>query len=237
MTKFPKTFAAGAATLVVSALLLTGCGTGDSASTAGASADTLTIGVSVYDMSSFVTEGKEGIDVYASENNLEIVWKSAGLDVSAQAADIDGFIEAEVDAIVLIPVQADSLHDQVAAAKAAGIPIFDMNASLQSKDLTGSIQPDDVAAGEQEAQMMFDALGGSGSVVVLQGPLGGSGEINRGKGIDNVLANSGITILAKDTANWRRDEAAAKVTEWIAAYGSEIDGVIAQNDDMGLGAL
>jgi ribose transport system substrate-binding protein len=35
----------------------------------------------------------------------------------------------------------------------------------------------------------------------MQGPLGGSGEINRGKGIDQVLAkNPDIKVLAKDTA-------------------------------------
>ena len=86
--------------------------------------------------------------------------------------------------------------------------------------------------------MMAKKLGGKGNIVVLQGPLGGSGEINRGKGIDKVLATyPDIKVLAKDTANWKRDEAVNKMKNWISAFGDKIDGVVSQNDDMGLGAL
>ena len=85
---------------------------------------------------------------------------------------------------------------------------------------------------------MADKLGGKGNIVVLQGPLGGSGEINRGKGIDQVLAKyPDIKVLAKDTANWKRDEAVNKMKNWISSFGPQINGVVAQNDDMGLGAL
>ncbi|MDH5146330.1 substrate-binding domain-containing protein, partial [Microbacterium sp. RD12] len=155
----------------VAALVLAGCGAGDPNAGGGdgeSAEERITIGVSVYDMSSFVTEGKEGIERYADENNIEILWNSAGLDVNTQASQVDQYITAGVDAIVVIPVQADSLQPQIAAAKAAEIPFFDVNASLSSDDLAGSVQPDDVAAGEQEAQMMMDALGGKGNVIILQ---------------------------------------------------------------------
>ena len=113
-----------------------------------------------------------------------------------------------------------------------------VNAALDSPDLAGNVQPDDVAAGAQEMQMMADKLGGKGNIVILQGPLGGSGEINRGKGIDQVLAKyPDIKVLAKDTANWKRDEAVNKMKNWISSFGPQINGVVSQNDDMGLGAL
>lgn len=222
---------------------LAACGAGDPSAGGngggdGAASDTITVGISVYDMSSFITEGKEGIDRYAADNDIEILWNSAGMDVSTQANQIDQYISAGVDAIMVVPVQADTLQPQVAAAKAADIPFLDVNATLNNPDVAGSVQPDDVAAGEQEATMMMEKLGGKGNVVILQGPLGGSGEINRGKGIDNVLAeNPDVTVLAKDTANWSRSEAVNKVKNWISAYGDDIDGVISQNDDMGLGAV
>ncbi|MFI1462692.1 substrate-binding domain-containing protein [Nocardia carnea] len=216
----------------VGATMLAACGAGDTSS------GKITIGVSVYDMSSFVTQGKEGIDAYAEARDVNVLWNSANLDVSTQANQIDQFINQKVDAILVNPVQAGSLAPQVAAAKAAGIPFVDVNASLKNSDLDGSVQPDDVAAGAQEAQMMVDRLGGKGNVVILQGPLGGSGEIDRGAGIDSVLAKyPGIKVLAKDTANWKRDEAVNKMKNWISAFGDTIDGVISQNDDMGLGAL
>jgi ribose transport system substrate-binding protein len=222
---------------------LAGCGAGDPSANSTNAADNtgqanITVGITVYDMSSFITEGKEGIDTYASENNITVLWNSANNDVNTQASQIDQYISAKVDAIIVVPVQADTLQPQVTKAISAGIPILDVNATLNNPDITASVQPDDVAAGAQEAQMMVDKIGETGNIVILQGPLGGSGEINRGKGIDQILAkHPGITVLAKDTANWKRDEAVNKVKNWISAFGDTIDGVIAQNDDMGLGAL
>ncbi|MGH3640589.1 MAG: substrate-binding domain-containing protein [Mycobacterium sp.] len=213
---------------------LTACGAGDTESKSGKTR----IGVTVYDMSSFITAGKEGMDQYAKDNDIELVWNSANNDVSTQASQVDSLINQGVSAIIVVPVQADSLGPQIASAKAKNIPLLAVNAALESPDLAGNVQPDDVAAGAQEMQMMADKLGGKGNIVILQGPLGGSGEINRGKGIDQVLAKyPDIKVLAKDTANWKRDEAVNKTKNWISSFGPQINGVVAQNDDMGLGAL
>lgn len=220
---------------------LSACGAGDpnaNKTTETNKSGALTIGVSVYDMSSFITAGKAGMEAYAKANNIKLLWNSASLDVNTQATQVSQFINQGVDAIVVVPVQADSLGPQVDAAVAAKIPIVPVNAALNNKKVSGNVQPDDVAAGEAEAQMMVDKLGGKGNVIVLQGPLGQSGELDRQKGIEKVLAkNPGIKVLAQDTANWKRDEAVNKVKNWISAFGSQINGVISQNDDMGLGAL
>jgi ribose transport system substrate-binding protein len=232
MNRFSKlgaVVAAGALTLG-----MTACGAGDESAKSG----NTRIGVTVYDMSSFITAGKEGMETYAKANNIELVWNSANNDVSTQASQVDSLINQGVSAIIVVPVQADSLGPQIASAKSKNIPLLAVNAELQSSDLAGNVQPDDVAAGAQEMQMMADRLGGKGGIVILQGPLGGSGEINRGKGIDQVLAKyPDIKVLAKDTANWKRDEAVNKMKNWMSSFGPQIDGVVSQNDDMGLGAL
>jgi ribose transport system substrate-binding protein len=231
-------------TLTAVAVPLAACGAGDpNAGGSGGgggsgSEQPLRIGVSVYNMSSFITAGKEGMEAYAKANNIELLWNSANLDVNTQASQLDQYVQAGVDAIVVVPVQADSLGPQVTAAKAAGIPVIPVNAALNNPDVDGNVQPDDVAAGENEMQMMVDKLGGKGNIVILQGPLGQSGELDRQEGIENILAkNPDMKVLAQDTANWQRDEAVNKMKNWISAFGPEINGVVSQNDDMGLGAL
>jgi ribose transport system substrate-binding protein len=238
----PKPFARGLAALSAIALsaTLAACGAGDTSAqpSTGGGAPPTRIGVTVYDMSSFITAGKEGMESYAKANNIELLWNAANLDVNTQANQMDQLVNAGVDAIVVVPVQADSLQPQVTAAKAKGIPVIPVNAELNNPDISGNVQPDDVKAGEEEMQMMADQLGGQGNIVILQGPLGQSGMTNRQKGIDNVLAKyPGITVLTADTANWKRDEAVNKMKNWISAYGDQINGVVSQNDDMGLGAL
>jgi ribose transport system substrate-binding protein len=225
----------GSSIMAVTALALSGCGAGDPNASGG---KTITVGVTVYDMSSFITQGKEGMEAYAAANDIELQWTSAGGDVSTQANQMDQFVSAGVDAIIIVPVQADSLQPQVAAAKAADIPVIAVNTALSGTEVTASVQPDDVAAGAQEATQMMEALGGKGNVVVLQGPLGSSPQIDRGEGIDSVLAeNPDVKVLAQETANWSRDEAVNQMSNWITAFGSDINGVISQNDDMALGAI
>ena len=198
----------------------------------------LRIGVSVYDMSSFITAGKEGMDAYAKANNIDLLWNSANLDVTTQANQVDQLSTQGVDAIIVVPVQADSLAPQVAAAKAKEIPFLAVNAALEQhrpgrhgaarrRRGRGAGDADDGRQARRQGQHRRPA-----------GPLGQSGELDRTKGIQNVLAkHPGMKILAKDTANWKRDEAVNKMKNWISSFGDKIDGVVAENDDMGLGAL
>ncbi|MDT5324320.1 MAG: ribose transport system substrate-binding protein, partial [Mycobacterium sp.] len=92
---------------------MTACGAGDTESNSGKTR----IGVTVYDMSSFITAGKEGMDAYAKANDIELLWNSANNDVSTQASQVDSLINQGVDAIIVVPAQADSLGPQVASAK------------------------------------------------------------------------------------------------------------------------
>ena len=40
-----------------------------------------------------------------------------------------------------------------------------------------------------------------------------------------------------NTANWNRGQAAAKMSQWHQEFGSQIEAVFANNDDMALGAI
>lgn len=223
-------------------LMLAGCGAGDTsskASTGSGGSGKPQVGVTVYDMSSFITQGKEGMEAYAKANNIDLLWNSAGGDVAAQASQVEQYINAKVKAIIIVPVQADSLGPQIAEAKAAGIPVLAVNTTLKDDSgLTSAVLPDDVAAGAQEMEQMAKALNGKGNIVILQGPLGSSPELDRTKGIESVLAKyPDIKVLAKDTANWKRDEAVNKVKNWLSSFGGQLNGVVSENDDMGLGAV
>jgi ribose transport system substrate-binding protein len=225
---------------VVLALGLMGCTTPATSTTGGTTpAKKIRVGVTVYNMSSFITQGKEGMEAYAAANDVELLWNSANNDVATQASQVESLINQKVDAIIIVPVQADSLGPQLQAAKDAKIPVLAVNTTLKNEALiTSAVLPDDVAAGAQEMQMMADKLGGKGNIVILQGPLGSSPELDRTKGIESVLAKyPNIKVLAKDTANWARDEAVNKVKNWISSFGGDINGIVAENDDMGLGAV
>jgi inositol transport system substrate-binding protein len=71
---------------------------------------------------------------------------------------------------------------------------------------------------------------------VIHGPNGHSAEVQRSDGIRQVLAKfPGAKIVLEQTANWDRAQALNLMENWLAS-GRQIDAVIAQNDEMALGA-
>lgn len=230
-SKFVKTLLAGAALSFGVA----------ASAPAFADAKNPVIGFTVYDMSSFISLGKRGAEKVAEANHAKLLWNSAGMDVNAQISQFQQFINRKVDAIIVAPVNSATLTPQIKAAKEAGIPVIVTNLTA-SPDATPYIAsyvgPDDVKAGANEAKHMVAALGGKGNVVILQGPLGQSGEIDRTKGIKEVLAqNPDVKVLAIQPGNWARNKAYSIMQDWLSRYGNQIDGVIAENDDMAIGAI
>ncbi len=199
------------------------------------------IGFTVYDMSSFIAWGKQGAEAITKANDGTLLWQSAHNDVNAQISQIQQFINQKVDVIIIAAVNSSTLGPQIAEAAKAGIPVVATNLSIsgpEAEKLASYVGPNDVGAGEQEAQAVVDALKGKGNIVVMQGPVGQSGAIDRTKGIENVLAkNPGIKVLAMQPANWERTQAYKLMQDWLSRYNGQIDGLISENDDMAIGSM
>jgi hypothetical protein len=75
-------------------------------------------------------------------------------------------------------------------------------------------------------------------VVIIEGPIGQSAQIQRLEGNQEALAACpGIQVLEQQTANWSRAEAQTLMENWLTTHGDAIKGVIGQNDEMALGAI
>lgn len=199
------------------------------------------IGFTVYGMSGWVSSGYDGVKKVAAADNVDLHWASADFSVAKQVSQVRQFIAQHVDAIIIDPVDSSALGPQIKEATEKGIKVFGTNVKIfkpGSKYLTSYIGPNDVLAGENETKAMVKELKGRGNVVILQGPLGQSAEIDRSQGIDNVLKkNPGIKILAKQPGQWSRVKGYNITAAWLSTYGSKIDGIISQNDDMAVGAI
>jgi ribose transport system substrate-binding protein len=92
-------------------------------------------------------------------------------------------------------------------------------------------------SGTMEAEAVCKLLDGKGRAVILMGPLANHAALVRTKDVEDVFARSdcAITIVDKQTANWNRVEAQDLVTSWLTA-GTEFDAVVANNDEMAIGA-
>jgi inositol transport system substrate-binding protein len=154
-----------------------------------------------------------------------------------QIAQVENFIAQKVNAIILNPFDKEGCAPAVEKAKAAGIPIVVVNAQVVNVDKANAfVGSDDIDAGQIEMKYIAELLKGKGNIVIIHGPNGHSAEVQRTIGNKNVLKQyPGIHVLFEQTANWDRAQAMALMENWMQT-GKPINAVVAQNDEMALGA-
>lgn len=159
-------------------------------------------------------------------------------DALVQQDQFETMITEGYDAIIFVPIDIEAGAAPVDAAAAAGIPVFGSNTRVNSDKLNAYVGSDDVQSGYMEARYVLDKIGCKGNVVIIEGPIGQSAQIQRLEGNKKALAECpDVKVIEDQTANWSRAEAQTLMENWLTAHGDEIDGVIGQNDEMALGAI
>ncbi|CCE99641.1 sugar ABC transporter substrate-binding protein [Sinorhizobium fredii] len=208
-----------------------------------AHAETIGVSMALFD-DNFLTVLRNGMQDYAKTlNGVELQVEDAQNDVAKQQSQIQNFIAAGVDAIIVNPVDTDATAAMSKIAADAGIPLVYVNRepvnidSLPEKQ--AFVASNEVESGTLETQEVCKMLGGKGKAVVMMGELSNQAARMRTKDIHDVLATDackGIEIVEEQTANWSRTQGADLVTNWLSA-GLEFDAVIANNDEMAIGAI
>lgn len=105
------------------------------------------------------------------------------------------------------------------------------------KHFVAFMSEDGFVQGYETAKALFEAMGGSGSIVALQGMLDNTVAQTRFQGLQKALEEyPDVTLLEDQTAKWDRTEGQNVTQTFITKFGDEINGVWAANDSMGLGA-
>lgn len=212
---------------------------GSSAGGNAGSGDKISIGATFYSLQNEFTMRMDNAGKkWAAENGVDYVGYDGDYNAATQLSQVETMIANGVDAIILNPQDVDACAACVDMAAEAGIPVVGVNTMVNSDKLTSYVGSQDVSAGEDIMQFMIDHMGRNDfNIVIIEGPMGQSAQLQRYEGISNILAqNPDITVLACDTANWSRSEAMTLMETWITTHGDKIDAVIGENDEMALGA-
>ena len=220
--------------------LLAGCGAAENGSkTAKTPADDgkIVIGMTLYSLKNeFTVRIANAAEAKAKELGIEIKIYDGNYDPNTQISQVETMIADGIDGIILNPQDAEACSPIVDKAVAAGIPIVGVNTRVKNDSLTSYVGSQDVIGGEMQMQAIADLLGGAGNIVILEGPMGQSAQLERREGIQNILNQyPDIKVLAEKTANWSRSEGMTVMENWLQAFDN-IDAIVAENDEMALGA-
>nr|WP_210276670.1 MULTISPECIES: substrate-binding domain-containing protein [unclassified Rhizobium] len=203
-----------------------------------------TIGVSMSDLDKFRTALLNGVVTHGQTiSGLKLVTENAKGDNELQKQQVQKLIADKVDAIILAVSDGDLGPQMTKMAVDAGIPlIYINNVPSNLLDLPENqvvVASNEKESGTLETKQVCALLKGKGRVVVLMGEPFHAAARARTQDISDVIAApecKGLEIVERQAAYWSRDYADQQMQEWLAA-GVKFDAVIANNDEMALGAI
>jgi ribose transport system substrate-binding protein len=156
---------------------------------------------------------------------------------SEQTGLIDEVINSKPDAVVLAPFDPKLMVPAVEKLNAAGIPVTNVNERLVGGKVISYVGTDDYQLAFTTARYLIQAMGGKGNVVILEGPENLLTSVARVKAYkDAVKEAPEVKLLASKSANYARTPAIDIMKSFLRLY-PQIDGVLAANDPMAIGAI
>jgi len=182
----------------------------------------------------FVTIAK-GAEARAKELNpaTKVTVLSADYDLNKQFTQIDNFIAAGVDMILLNAADPKAIEAAVKKAQKAGIVVVGIDVAAAGADAT--VQTDNLQAGRIACDYIAQKLGGKGNVIIQNGPQV-SAVVDRVTGCKSVFAKApGIKVLSDDQDGKGSREGGMNVMQGHLTRFPKIDAVFAINDPQAVG--
>ncbi len=166
---------------------------------------------------------------------LKVIFKDAQNDTLKQQAQMEEFISADVDLIIISPKEAAPLTPVVAQAFEAGIPVLVLDRRVLGDQYTCFIGADNKQIGENAGKWIVEKLGGKGKVVELKGLMTSTPGQDRHTGFRKAIEGSQIEIIFEADMKWLEPEARKEMESALARF-DQIDLVYAHNDPGAHGA-
>jgi ribose transport system substrate-binding protein len=180
----------------------------------------------------------------AESCNWDLIATDAAGSAAKQVADVDSMIAQGIDVLFLPPREEKPLIPAVKKAKAAGIPTFlvdrsvDENAAKAGEDYVSFLGSDFVDQGRRVADWVIENFeGDKGVIVELEGTTGSSPANDRKSGFDDRIAEDDrFEIVASQSGDFARDQG-RQVMETLLQANPDVNIVYAHNDEMAIGAI
>lgn len=237
-----RIIAAAAATLI--AFSLAGCASGGDSTDSGSGEEG---GGEAGGLIAIITPSPDNPFFKAEADAAQAEAEALGYETSVASHDddpnkqselIDAAISNGAKAIILDNAGADASIGPVQKATDAGIPVFLIDREINETGIAKSqIVANNAQGAAAVAEEWVAALPDGGKYIELTGKESDTNAGVRSEAFASVISQyPNLTQVAKETANWSQDEAFTKI-ETLLQRDPDIQGIIAGNDTMALGAV
>lgn len=225
-------------------LMLVACGEeGNNSSTAAGengSGDEKVIGISLQNFSdefrTYMIDAMEEEEL--NHPDFEFIYSDAQNESATQVDQIENFISRGVDAIIFTPVDTIAAVDILERVNEANIPVIVSNQTFDGvEEATAYVGSESIESGIIQMEEVAKLLDGSGNIAIMDGEMGHEAQIKRTEGNKDIVEqNPDIEVILQSTASWSRSDGMELMENWLQS-GEQIDALVANNDEMALGAI
>ena len=221
-------------TLALALVLVIGC---------VANASALTIGFSqVGQESDWRTANTDSLRGMAVTEGWDMIYDDAQQKQENQVKALRNFITQGVDYILFTGVVTTGWEEVLKEVNEAEIPLIlidRMPDCMADIEYAGAFGGDFVEEGRRMARWTVNYMNTTEEVniAILEGTTGAAAATDRTAGINEILAQyPNYKVIASQTGNFTRAEGQAVMESFLKAH-ADIDVLLAENDDMALGAI
>ncbi len=166
---------------------------------------------------------------------IKVICKDAQNDTLKQRSQVEEFVSAGVDLIIISPKEAQPLTPVVAQAYQKGIPVIVLDRRVLGNQYTCFIGADNKKIGKVAGKWIVEKLGGKGKIVELKGLMTSTPGQDRHAGFREGIEGAGLEIIFEADMKWLEPDARKEMESALARF-EKIDLVYAHNDPGAHGA-
>ncbi len=181
-------------------------------------------------------------DVFSAENGYDLQFVDCDNDSAVQLEAVRGFIEQDVDYIIIDPIVSTGWDTVLTECEDAGIPVIVIDRTIDDSDkyaawVGSNFKTEGLAAGEW--LKAYAAAKGITEInaLVIEGSTGASATIGRTEGFKEIADREGWTILDSQSGDFTQDGGQEVMESYCKSYEGKFNVVICQNDNEAFGAM
>lgn len=185
------------------------------------------------------------METFTAENGYELILEDGQQKQANQIMAIRGFIQQEVDYIVLAPVMEEGWDTVLQEAKDAGIPVIIVDRMVDVSDdslFTCWVGSDFELEGKKAVEWLNrfatqkDIAPEEIHIVNIQGTIGASAQIGRTKALSEAAREHGWNLIAQESGEFTQAKGQEVMDAFLKRY-DDINVVYCENDNAAFGAI
>ena len=180
--------------------------------------------------------------VFSEENGYDLQFVDCDNDSAVQIEAVRGFIEQQVDYIIIDPIVSTGWDTVLTECEDAGIPVIVIDRTIDDSDkyvswVGSNFKTEGLAAGEwlkayTEAKGISDV-----NVLVIEGSTGASAQIGRTEGFKEIADANGWNIIDSQSGDFTEAGGQEVMESYCKSYDGQFNVVVCQNDNEAFGAM